>query len=196
MLSICGLHELESEAMVAQAQGWEPPAGAVLLVSDDERERVVALLRRHWLAGRISLEQFETRMTEAWAAGDDRALFGSLRGLPMMVGAPAPPPRARPRAGDATTAARPRAGDATTALVCGIVALALFVTSFGVLSPITFPLSVVAWGFGRRSRRAAQAAGHHDGGASAAEALGIVGTVLGVLGVLAFGAFMVLVSSW
>ncbi|MGI8660189.1 MAG: DUF1707 SHOCT-like domain-containing protein [Thermoleophilaceae bacterium] len=156
--------------MVAQAQGWESPAGTVLLVSDDERERVVALLRQHWLAGRISLEQLEGRMTEAWAAADDRALFGSLRGLPVMVGAPVPPPHAPPRA-----------GNATAALVCGIVGLTLLLISFGMLSFISLPLSATAWGLGRSSRRAAQAAGLHDGGATAGEALGIIGTVLGML---------------
>ena len=182
MLSVWMHHEPESEAMVAQAQGWEPPAGAVLLVSDDERERVVTLLRQHWLAGRLSLEQFEGRMTEAWTAADDRALFGSLRGLPVMVGAPAPPPRARPRD-----------GNATAALVCGIVALTLFVISFGMLAFISLPLSATAWGLGRSSRRAAQAAGLDSGGGSAGEALGIIGTVLGML---ALGGCAALVVSF
>jgi hypothetical protein len=157
---------------VAQAQGWESPTGAVLLVSDDERERVVALLRQHWLAGRMSLEQLEGRMTEAWAAADDRTLLHSLRGLPVMVGAPVAPQAPQ---------ARSRDGNATAALVCGIVALTLLVLSFGLLSIISLPLSATAWGLGRSSRRAAQAAGVRDGSAVTAEALGIIGTVLGVV---------------
>jgi len=167
---------------VAQAQGWESPTGAVLLVSDDERERVVALLRQHWLAGRMSLEQLEGRMTEAWAAADDRTLLHSLRGLPVMVGAPVAPQ------------ARSRDGNATAALVCGIVALTLLVLSFGLLSIISLPLSATAWGLGRSSRRAAQAAGVRDGSAVTAEALGIIGTVLGVV-VLGGCAALVAASS-
>lgn len=154
---------------MAQPQRWAAPVGAPLLVSDAERERVVALLRQHWLAGRLSLEQLDQRVGEAWAAPDDRSLFTALRGLPILPGGPAPPP-ATVRGGD---------GGGVASLVCGVVGLSVLIVSFGLLAVLSVPLSACAWGIGRGSRRSARAAGLTHGAASAGEVLGIIGTLLG-----------------
>lgn len=161
----------ESEAQVAQAQGWAAPASATLLVSDAERDRVVALLNQHWLAGRLSLAQLEQRIGEACSAPDDRALLIALRDLPILVGGPIlPPPSAAARGAD---------GGGVASLVCGLVGLTMLVLSFGLLSILSVPLSACAWGLGRSSRRSARAAGRTPGVATGGEVLGIIGTVLG-----------------
>lgn len=145
-----------------------------MLVSDAERERVVALLHQHWLAGRLSLEQLDERVGEACSAPDDRALGVAMRDLPVPV---APPPQfVAPSA-----AARANDGGAVAALVCGIVGLTVLMLSFGLLSILTVPLSATAWGLGRSSRRSAQKAGLRHGVATAGEVLGVVGTVLGLV---------------
>jgi hypothetical protein len=145
-----------------------------LLVSDAERERAVALLHQHWLAGRLSLEQLDERMGEACAAPDEAALRVAMRDLPVPVAPPpqfvAPPP-----------AVRANDGGAVAGLVCGIVGLTVLMLSFGLLSILTVPLSATAWGLGRSSRRAAQAAGLRHGVATAGEVLGIVGTAHGTV---------------
>lgn len=145
-----------------------------MLVSDAERERTVAQLHQHWLAGRLSLEQLDERIGEACAAPDDRALGIAMRDLPVPVAAA--PPFVAPSA-----AARANDGGAIAGLICGIVALIVLVFSFGLFSILTVPLSATAWGLGRGSRRAARAAGLRHGVATAGEVLGMVGTVLGIV---------------
>jgi hypothetical protein len=145
-----------------------------VLVSDAERERAVALLHQHWIAGRLSLEQLDDRIGEACAAPDDRALGVAMRDLPLPVAAAPPFVPSSP-------AVRANDGGAVASLVCGIVGLTMLMLSFGLLSLLSVPLSACAWGFGRSSRRAAQAAGVRHGVATAGEVLGIVGTVLGTV---------------
>jgi hypothetical protein len=137
---------------------------AALLVSDQEREYTVGLLRGHLLSGRLTTEEFEQRIAEAWRARYASDLWQALRALP--VDALAPP---RP-----TTSA-----SAVASLVLGILALFLLVVSFGLLFLVTLPLSVTAWALGREARRSG--ATGHRGAAAAGEALGIAGTLLGVL---------------
>ena len=55
---------------------------ATLLVSDREREYTVALLRRHMLSGRMTAEEFEQRVGEAWRARYSQELWQALRFLP------------------------------------------------------------------------------------------------------------------
>jgi hypothetical protein len=136
-----------------------------LLVSDNEREYTVSLLRRHWLAGRLTAEEFEERVGEALRARDEAGLWTALRSLP----AEAPPRPARPAGG----------GSAVASLVTGVTALFLLMTSFGLFFLLTLPLAVTAWALGREAR---QSAGPSCRGmARAGEVMGIVGTALSVL---------------
>ena len=66
-----------------------------LLVSDREREHTVELLRGHWLTGRLTAEEFEERVGEAWRARSADDLWQALRWLPVEK----PPPARRPSAG-------------------------------------------------------------------------------------------------
>jgi Domain of unknown function (DUF1707) len=136
---------------------------AALLVSDREREYTVGLLRRHWLDGRLTEEEFEERVGEAWRARFAGDLWQALRFLPVESPPAAPAQPAKSRSG-------------ATSLVLGILALCLLFTSFGILFLVTLPLAVTAWSLGREARRS-------GGGATAkaGEALGVAGTVLSLL---------------
>jgi hypothetical protein len=131
-----------------------------LLVSDREREYTVGLLRGHWLSGRLTAEEFEQRVAEAWRARFASDLWHSLRALPVDGPAPAAPMKS---------------GSAAASLVLGILALCLLVVSFGLLFLLTLPLSVTAWALGREARRSGAPNGR------AGEAIGIAGTVAGLL---------------
>src|SRR5437762_12244724 len=63
-----------------------------VLASDADRERVVDALRQHCTDGRLTLDDFEERLGEVYAARTLRDLDWPLRQLP----APAPPPPPRP----------------------------------------------------------------------------------------------------
>ncbi len=146
------------------AHGWAPPGQGTLLVSDSEREQVASLLRQHWLAGRLSLEELDARLGAALSARNDGELFATLQGLPVSWGPPArplPPPQSD--------------GAAVTSLVLGVMGLTLLFISFGLLSIVTLPLSATAWGLGRSARQRGQ------GRAQAGEVLGIIGTILSAL---------------
>jgi hypothetical protein len=136
---------------------------AALLVSDREREYTVGLLRRHWLDGRLTEEEFEERVEEAWRARFAADLWRALRFLPAEAppGAPAQPAKSR---------------TAVASLVLGILAVSLLLMSFGILFLITLPLAVTAWSLGREARRSGG-----GGAAKAGEALGVAGTVLSLL---------------
>jgi hypothetical protein len=55
-------------------------------VSDAERERAVALLREHTVAGRLTLEEFSTRVEAAYAAKTETEVDGITRDLPVGAG--------------------------------------------------------------------------------------------------------------
>jgi Domain of unknown function (DUF1707) len=146
---------------------------SALLVSDHEREYTVGLLRGHWLSGRLTAEEFEQRVDEAWRARFAADLWQALRALPV----PAPPaPFARP--------AKSRSG--TASLVLGIVSVCVFFFSFGFLFFLTLPLAITAWGLGREARRSAPPSDR--GKAVAGEALGIAGTLLSLLPIVGIAA--------
>lgn len=157
-----------------------------MLVSDAERERTVAQLHQHWLAGRLSLEALDERIGEACAAPDDHALGVAMRDLPP----PAPP---APRFVAPPAAAQANDGGAVASLVCGVLGLFVLMSTFGLLSILSVPLSATAWGLGRGSRRSAQAAGLRHNLASAGEALGMVGTLLGAVIIAGFASCAALV---
>ena len=142
---------------------------SALLVSDREREFTVGLLRGHWLSGRLTAEEFEQRVGEAWRARFAADLWQALRALPVE----APPvPQAPPK---------PRSG--TAPLVLGIAAICLLFVSFGLLFFLTLPLAITAWALGREGRRSAPPG--RGGAATAGEALGIAATLLSLLPVVA-----------
>jgi hypothetical protein len=136
---------------------------AALLVSDREREYTVGLLRGHWLSGRLTAEEFEQRVAEAWRARFAADLWQALRWLP--VESPPVPPRAPAKS-----------SSGVASLVLAIAALCLLFMSFGLLFFLTLPLAIVAWALGRGARRSGA-----RGSAVAGEALGIVGTLLSAL---------------
>jgi hypothetical protein len=135
-----------------------------LLVSDKEREYTVGLLRGHWLSGRLTAEEFEQRVEEAWRARFASDLWQALRALPVDS-----PPVARP-AGH---------GAAVASLVTGLLSIFLLMLSFGLLFLLTLPLSVTAWALGREGRRSGNP--ERRGMARTGEVLGIVGTALSLL---------------
>jgi hypothetical protein len=138
---------------------------SALLVSDREREYTVGLLRGHWLSGRLTAEEFEERVGEAWRARFAADLWQALRALPVE----APPvPQAPPKS---------RSG--TAPLVLGIAAICLLFVSFGLLFFVTLPLAITAWALGREARRSAPPG--RGGRAAAGEALGIAGTLLSLM---------------
>ena len=122
------------------------------------------------MAGRLSVEEFEQRLSGAMAARDQAELSGTLAGLP---GPAFPPPAGRPVQGPA------QSPNAIASLVLGIVGLSLFLMSFGLLSLVTLPLSAVGWGLGRSARRDADRRGlPRPSQAVPGEVLCIIGTVL------------------
>jgi hypothetical protein len=135
---------------------------AALLVSDREREYTVGLLRGHWLSGRLTAEEFESRVAEAWRARFSADLWRALRFLP--VDSPPLPPKAR---------------SGTLPLVLGIVAVCMLFVSFGLLFFVTLPIAITAWALGREARRSSPPG--QDRAARAGEALGIAATLMSVM---------------
>lgn len=135
--------------------------------SDADRERTIALLTEHWLAGRLTLDELEARSEEVWQAQVATDLWHALRQLPV----------ARPGPAVAVTPSHP----SEVALVLGIVGACVLLMTFGLLFFVSLPLSASAWVCGRRARRRADIAGAPHGTALAGEMLGVVGTILGVL---------------
>jgi DUF1707 SHOCT-like domain len=130
---------------------------SALLVSDQDREYTVGLLRSHWLTGRLTAEEFEERVGEAWAARYAADLWLALRSLPVQQ---QPVPR--------------RGGGAAALILSGIACCIMFFT-FGFGFPLALPLFIAGWASGREARRAAP--GVCSGAAVAGEALGIAGTL-------------------
>ena len=133
-------------------------------VSDNERDYTVGLLRRHWLSGRLTAEEFEQRVDEALHARFAGDLWRALRALPVD------PPRPPHAAGG---------GTALASLVTGVLALVLLAMSFGLFFLLTLPLAVTAWALGREARRKAHPS--RRGMARAGEVIGIAGTLLSAL---------------
>ena len=130
---------------------------ATLLVSDHEREYTVGLLRTHLLSGRLTHEEFEQRVGEAWRARYSQELWQALRFLPVDG---KPPVR------------RESSGTAAAALVMGLAGLCVMVFTLGLLFPLGLPLGISAWALGRDARR--NGALRSRGIARAGEITGIV----------------------
>jgi len=150
--------------------------------SDADRERTVAILREHWVAGRLSVDEFEARCSEAWQACFVGDLWDAMRELPVRAPvrrAPAPVPQVPPSS-----------SPGTLALTLGIIGASLPVVSLGLLFFLSLPLSVSAWVCGRQARHQAVLTGAPRGMAVAGETLGIIGTILGFLAFAGCAAFI------
>jgi len=159
---------------------WPAPTSQhpPLRASDAEREHSLERLREHWLAGRLTLEEYEERCDEVNQARFLHELAHTSRELPM------PPPIARPLP--------PRQGNGgVVSFVLGVTAMMLLVFTVGLAFIITLPMSVVAWGMGRKARRTATDDRRQM--ALAGEVLGATGTLVGVL---MLSACAVIVSSF
>lgn len=137
--------------------------------SDVDRERTVALLREHWLAGRLTLAELEARSEEALHAALVAGLWHALRELPVAQPAAAAP------------APKPPTASAVVAFVLGVIGSCILLLSFGLLFVLSLPLTGAAWIVGRHARRRAADAGGPRGLALAGEVLGAVGTSVGCL---------------
>lgn len=146
--------------------------------SDADRDKALALLRDHWLAGRLTLEEYEARCGEAaggrFLADLERALRELPYPLPEHVPA-APPPGSAP----APAVSPDLESRAVLALVLGVLSLAGVVLSMGLLFVLTLPASTWAWSLARRSRHGTRGAIRAIAGT--AEALGILATVIACL---------------
>ncbi|HEV2059827.1 MAG TPA: DUF1707 domain-containing protein [Solirubrobacteraceae bacterium] len=164
-----------------------PAPTARIRASDADREKALALLRVHWLAGRLTLEEYEQRCAEATAGRFLDALRHALRELPYPLPDDGPPASAAP-------ARQPvRRSSAFLALVLGALSLGVALISLGMLFGVTLPVSIWAWQLGRRIRRASQPDMPADIRAVAAvgETLGIVATVIGCMALAACGTIIV-----
>jgi hypothetical protein len=150
---------------------------SALLVSDREREHTVGLLRGHLLSGRLTAEEFEQRVEEAWRARFAGDLWHALRWLPVEAPPvqPAPPAPAKSRSG-------------TASLVLGISALCLLFLSFGLLFFLAFPMALTAWALGREARRSGPPEAR--GRVRAGEVLGIAGTLLSAMPFVGIAALL------
>ena len=168
---------------VAPAEAAPPTPTAA---SDADRERTVDLLRDHWLAGRLTLDELEERVGAAFGARTVQELWHTVRGLPV---AEAP---TQPRSVE--TERSPAAGRGLDSFVTGVAGLCLLLGSFGLLFLVSLPLSACAWTLGRQARRRAAAGGYvrHSGLATAGEVLGVIGTVLACLLPAGCGAWVAL----
>jgi Domain of unknown function (DUF1707) len=123
----------------------------------------VDLLREHLLSGRLTDEEFEERVGEAWRARFAADLWHALRWLPVAQ-PPGPPAKSR---------------SAAVSLVLAILSICLLFASLGILFLITFALATTAWALGREARRSGPIA--NLGTARAGEVLGVAGTLLSLM---------------
>ena len=161
----------------------------VVRASDRDRERALGLLRDHWLAGRLTLEEYEQRWDEAARACFVDDLRHAIRELPYPLpehGASdltlAPPAAAQRHDAPVTR------GSAVASIVLGALSLVTIMGTFGLFFLLTLPASTSAWVLGRRARRSGgpdvRAAG------TVGEVLGIAATVLGCLALTACAAII------
>ena len=130
---------------------------SALLVSDQDREYTVGLLRSHWLTGRLNADEFEERVGEVWAARYVADLWQALRWLPV----------------DQQPARRGASG--APALILSGLACCIMLFTLGFGFPLALPLFIAGWLSGREARRAAPDG--RSGAAVAGEVLGIAGTL-------------------
>ena len=131
------------------------PGDPRLRASDADRDRVAALLREHHAAGRLTADEFQERLTAAFAA----KTMGELDEL--MADLPAIDLYQRPDRSIATRqsgkVARHPADDAVARTAAILTAIGLYVVSGVVFHiwwiPWWFIILFVAFGLARRRRR-------------------------------------------
>jgi hypothetical protein len=150
---------------------WPAPTSpsATIRAADDDRERALELLREHWLAGRLTLVEYEERCDEVARARFLGELQTAIRELPV---APPPPP-----------GTQPNNNMAFASCILGITSLAFLAATMGFAAILSLPMSVAAWALGRNGKRRAGPSGRSF--AIAGEVTGIVGTVISLLAVTA-----------
>ncbi len=157
----------------------------LIRASDSDRDRALDLLRDHWLAGRLTLDEYEQRCDEAAGGRFVADLRHAIRELPyplpehgLAASAPAP-------AVAVAQPAAPTLGSAIASVVMASASLLGLLGSFGLLFVLTLPMSTWAWVLGRRARRS----GATDVRlvATVGEAVAIIATVLGCLALSACG---------
>lgn len=139
--------------MAAVEQG-ERSTQVAVRIGDAERERVRALLSRHAEDGRITLEEFDDRLGEAYAARTNAQLQGALRELPPLPAGAVPVPPAE-------RVAASRRVRAAVAGYLGFVALMLTIwvlTGAGFFWPL-WPIIGVGFGMARAAREEDRAVG-------------------------------------
>jgi hypothetical protein len=148
---------------------WPAPTStsATIRAGDDDREVALELLRQHWLAGRLTLAEYEARCDEVGQARFVGDLERAVRELPIAPPAPVP------------NLVQPGNGAAITSCVLGVTSLAALVLTVGLLFFLTLPFSVAAWALGRRGRR--HATSTTRGLYLAGEVTGLIGTVIALL---------------
>jgi hypothetical protein len=126
------------------------------MISDADRERVVRDLTRHCGDGRLTLDELEERVGEAWAASTRSELLHALRELPPFRHEPfgattAPPP---PRVTAAAAAVAPRRTRHPAAAGCGLerlgkppailiaLSIVFLITAHWILAAIMFAIAV------------------------------------------------------
>jgi hypothetical protein len=123
-----------------------------LRASDTERQQVIDDLQQHAADGRLTMEEFEQRVTEALAATTRADLKSVLRELPALEPAPQVNPRVRRRIPMPS-------GRAVLAAVAIVFAVVMFTQG---LWWIIFPLMGVFGGCGRARRCSTGRASRHD----------------------------------
>ena len=113
-----------------------------LRASDAEREQVIEDLRQHAADGRLTMDEFEQRVSEALAAKTRADLEPALRELPALEREPEPTPRVRRE--------MPMPSARAVFTVVAIVFAVVMFTQGGWW--IIFPLMAVFGGCGRMSR--------------------------------------------
>jgi class 3 adenylate cyclase len=86
------LYVLTGEAPPAQAvrtPALVPAAAPPVRLADADRERVGALLREHCVQGRLTLDEFSSRLDALYAASTDADLAAVLADLPTVAAEPA-----------------------------------------------------------------------------------------------------------
>ena len=159
------------------------PHNDAIRASDADRETALGLLRNHWLAGRLTLEEYERRCDEAVAGRFLDDLRRSLRELPYPLPELAPPTPPLPVPAAASASPPASQASAVMSLALGALSLAGLMMSLGMLFVLTLPASAWAWSLGRRSAR--DNTGLVRAIALAGEALAIFATVLGCLALTA-----------
>jgi hypothetical protein len=163
--------------------------------SDADRAKALGLLGEHWLAGRLTIDEYEARCEEAAHGSFLDELRWSLRELPYplpehgLAGlTPAAPPATR-------TPAPPIAPQTNAIISVVFGALAITVAWAPFLFLVTLPVSTCGWWCGRRVRRADRTLVRSDTRvlATVGEILSFVATAMGVL---ALGACGMLIASF